>query len=288
MNTLNDIKHRIKGIEQTRQITKAMETVSIAKARKASARYHNNLLYFNRVRETIRGIISHSHGIENVFLHKEAAGGKRAVFIVISGDKGLAGSYNHNVLNLAWRAMEEYKERYVFTVGQMAREFFERKNITVDVEFTHMTLDPTVGDARHITESVVNLYSQNLMDEVFIVYTKKEGAGAAAPEVIKLLPLGDAIWAETDGKEGAGFYEEVHYEPSAEQVLDVLVPQYMTALIYGCLLRSVASEHSCRVAAMSSATRNATDIINRLKLAYNRARQEAVTEEVIEITACRK
>lgn len=285
MRNLSDIKYRIKGISQTRQITGAMETISIAKMRKALQRYNNNLMYFNRVKASIHDITRHSEGIKHKYWKPKE--NDRAVFIVIASDKGLAGGYNNNVLNLAWKEMRKYEQHYIFTVGQMAREFFEMKKAQIDVEFMHVTYDPSISDAMAIVDNVISLYEQDFMDEVYVVYTAMEKASSMTPKVIRLLPLSkQEIVGDEDEYEARAeeYYKELYFDPSPEDVLDTLVPQYMTGLIYGCLIQSAACEHSSRVLAMTNATKNATEIIDKLNIAYNRARQESVTNEMLEIT----
>ena len=296
MRNLADIKYRIKGISQTRQITGAMETVSVAKMRKAMQKYRNNILYFNRLLQTARDIAAHSGNVRHKYL--TPAQGGRAVFIVIAGEKGLAGGFNHNLLEFAWNEMQKSKERYIFTVGQPAREFFEQRKASVDIEFLYATHNPSQEDAAAIAESVVNLYGQGFMDEVYVIYTAMETSLSMRPECVKLLPLTDSGHAachgdtvpdpacrETCPPDPAAVRQhyELYYEPAAGDVLDALVPEYLTGALYGCLLQSAASEHSSRVTAMSSATRNADEIIEKLNVAYHRARQEAVTNEMLEI-----
>ncbi len=285
MRNLTDIKYRIKGISQTRQITGAMETISIAKMRKAMLAYNKNLMYFDRVRTTIHDITRHSEGIEHKYWQKKD--NNRAVFIVIASDKGLCGGYNHNILSFAWKKMQEFSEHYIFTVGQMAREFFEGKKAQIDVEFMHVTYSPTISDAAAITDSVISLYEQDFMDEVYVVYSAMEKSSAAPqPEILRLLPMSksEVIGKESDYQEKPEeYYKELYYDPSPEDVLSTLVPQYMTGLIYGCLIQAAAGEHSSRVLAMTNATKSATEIIDKLNVTYNRARQEAVTSEMLEI-----
>lgn len=284
MRSLTDIKFRIKSISDTRQITSAMETISIAKMRKAFMKIENNMRYFTRIRSLIRDIVVHSKEVSHRFMDKRQ--GNRAVYIVIASDKGLAGGYNHNILNKAWEAMQKKSERYIFTVGQIAREFFEMKHVSIDVEFTHTTHNPSAWDAQCIVDSIIDLYEQNMMDEVYIVYTYSENSSSVVPRLEQLLPLRtEEIIAdlEDESHSKGEYYKELVYEPSPEQVLNDLVPQYLTGLIYGALIQSVASEHSSRMLAMSNATKNASEIMDKLSLQYNRARQEKVTNELTEI-----
>lgn len=284
MYGLSEIKHRIKGISETKQITSAMEMISISKMRKSLARYEANQQYFNQIRATIKDIITRTKNVTHRYLQRRE--GRRAVFIVIASDKGLAGGYNHNVLSMAWESVKSIEEKYVFTVGQVAREFFEAKKIIIDGEFTHLTHDPSVIDASLIVDSLIQLYDQNLMDEAYVIYTAMPSNGVVVPDVLKLLPLEQermiADIAQPDYKD-EDYYREITYDPSPDDVLEQLVPQYLTGVVYGALVQSVASEHSSRRLAMTNATKNATKIIDKLNVVYNRARQETVTKELTEI-----
>ena len=281
MQNVSEIKHRIKSVTETRHITKAMELISISKMRKAIVKYENNLTYFNLVRDTIKDIMLHSDINRKHFFRRRS--GNRAAYIVIAGDKGLAGGFNSGVLNLAYSHMQAHPERYVFTIGHIAGEFFERKGQKVDLNFEHVTQSPSLHDARGIARDIIELYEQKLMDEVYVVYTKLVSTVKQVPTVVKLLPV------ELEDLEDARVKDDstsrLRYDPSPEEVLGVLVPQYVIGLIYATLVHSVASEHCARMLAMGSANKNADGMLEKLTLSYNRARQEAVTNEIIEITS---
>ena len=279
MSDITDIRHRIRSIEDTRQITKAMELISVSKMRKAIERYENNLTYFVKVRHTIKDILTHSKDLRHKYLvHRDGA---RTAYVVIGADKGLAGGYNKNVLELAWQHMQTREQKYVFTIGQMAREFFQHKNQTVDVEFLHAIQNPTLYDARRIASDIVALCEENLMDEVLVVFTRIESSVKQQPMIIKLLPveLDDLL----DISLTYEYNSEIVYDPSPKAVLDVLVPQYIVGLMYALLVQSVASEHCMRMIAMGSANRNADEMLEQLRLDYNRARQSQITNSLSEI-----
>jgi len=281
MNNTNEIRHRIKSVKDTRQITKAMELISISKMKRALTRYENNAVYFDSVRYTIKDILMHSHDIEHKYtMHRLD---KRAAYIVIAGDKGLAGGYNHNVLNMAWEHMQIHEQRYIITIGQIAREFFESKNQQVDLEFTHVSQSPTLHDARGICRDILNLYDQNLMDEVYVVYTKLITTINQKPKIIKLLPVEIDDLEDIDVK--SSYTGDILYDPTPKAVLNVLVPQYLVGAIFATLVQSVASEQCARMVAMNSANKNADKMLTDLNLQYNRARQEKVTNELLEIVS---
>jgi len=279
MENMSDIKYRIRSIGQTRQITKAMHLISIAKVKKALSRYEANATYFQKVRSTLKDILVHTHDIHHPFLEHRPGG--RAAYIVITGDKGLAGGYNHNVLQKAVQHMDEKEEKYIFTVGQIGREFFARRNYMVDVEFLHIAQNPSLFNARAIAYDIIELYKEHLMDEVFVVYTRMISTMHQEPQVIKLLPVETSDFEDVSLE--TTYRGDILYEPSPKAVFDLLIPQYVVGLLYATLVQSFASEHSARMRAMDSATRNADKMISDLRMDYNRARQAAITQEIAEI-----
>lgn len=284
MKNLTDIKARMKSVAETRQITGAMETISVAKMRKAMARFESNRAYFDVLKSTIADIAVHSGDVSSKYLRRNQSG--NAVYIVIASDKGLAGGFNHNVLNFAYEAISKTDKRAsVFCVGQMAREFLESRNVPVDVEFTTAAYDPTMRDAREIGRSVRNLYDSRAADEVYVVYTRMLSGANMYPEMIKILPL-DREFFQPQGRQTEAdekYFRELAFDPSPEEVMEELIPQYLTGMIYGALIQSAASEHSSRREAMNNATSNADEILEDLGIEYHRARQEAVTNELSEI-----
>lgn len=282
MSDTAEIKHRIKSISDTRQITKAMELISVAKMRKAMEKQAVNAAYFNSVRSTIKDIMRHSTDIHHKYL--EHRPNDRTAYIVIAGDKGLAGAFNNNVLNMAWEHMQTRPVHYVVTIGQMARAFFEHKHQPVDLEFTHAVTNPTLHDARGIMRDILDLYDKNLMDEVVVVFTRMYSTTVQKPELVRLLPI-----VETDipGEETSSFTGDILYDPSPREVLNVLVPQYLVGMIYSVLIHSFASEHAARMFAMSNANKNADAMLESLNLEYNRSRQDAITTELLDLASSR-
>ncbi len=281
MLNLSDIKYHINSVEKTRQITSAMELISVAKMKKATQKYENNLTYFKKVRHTIKDILQHSPELSHKYLTHRA--GKRTVYVVIASDKGMAGDYNHNVLNKAQAHMQNVEEKYVFTIGQMAREFFAKNGQTIDMEYMHTIQNPTLDDARHITENIIEMYDNNLFDEVLVCFTREYSMAKQEPMIIKLLPVETTDF--DDVNIDSDYSGTIEYEPSRKDVLNLLVPQYIVGTLYGCLVQSVASEHLKRMTAMSNATKNADEMLEKLKIDYNKARQEKITNEITEIIA---
>jgi F-type H+-transporting ATPase subunit gamma len=198
----------------------------------------------------------------------------------------MAGAYNHNVLNAALAHMQQNDRRkYIFTVGQMASEFFNRRGFMVDLEFLTIAQNPSLRNARLVTDTIVDLYRQKLLDEVYVVYTKMISSVTQEPRVIRLLPvLYNSFDDVSDTWQDEGFpSNEILYQPTPRLVMDTLIPQYLIDVIYGTLVQSYASEHIARMNAMTSATRNAEEMLKKLRLQYNRARQAAITQEITEI-----
>jgi F-type H+-transporting ATPase subunit gamma len=279
MASMGDIKHSIHSISETEQITRAMHLISSSKMRKAISRFESNHIYFERVQSSIKDILLHTHGLSHPYIGESSGG--RAAYVVIAADKGLCGGYNHNVLNLAYEYMQQSKERYILTIGQEARAFFDRRKYMVDVEFLHVSQNPTLNNARNITSDILELYEGGIMDEVYIVYTHFISALRQEPRVQKLLPLSMSNLIGVEA--GTDYSAELDYHPSPKEVFDILVPQYIIGLVYGCLVHSYASEQCARMTAMESATNNAEEMIEKLTKEYNRARQQAITKEISEI-----
>lgn len=282
MADIAELKHRIKSIQDTHQITKAMELISVAKMRKAMLKQAASSVYFDRVRATLKDIMLHSTDIRNAYVRHRPD--TRAAYIVVAGDKGLAGAFNNNVLNLAWQHIQTRPVHYVITIGQMARSFFESRDQAVDLEFTHAVTSPTLHDSRGIMRDILDLYDRNLMDEVYVVFTRMISSSVHEPTVVKLLPI-EAKDIEVEA--ASSFRGEICYDPSPNEVLDILVPQYLVGMIYSTLIHSAASEHAARMMAMSNANKNADKMLDSLSLEYNRLRQSAITTELLDLSSGR-
>lgn len=279
---MQDIKRRIRSVNSTKQITKAMELVASSKMKKTKERLETTRPYFNAVRDAVNDIISHTIGVRHKLITPREI--KKTGYIVISADRGLAGGYNSNVIKAATNHMKEKNEVSVITIGQKAKGFFKKRNYDIDGEFTHISEDPSYADAQNIGRLAVELYNQGLVDEVNLVYTEFVSTISYNPKVIKLLPLEPEKNEKEDKEiENTELKDLMSYEPSPEAVLSYLIPKYIDSTIYGALVESAASEQSARRIAMENATDNAEDIIDTLELKYNRARQASITQEITEI-----
>ena len=285
MKNFSQIKHRIKSISDTRKITGAMETISVAKMRKAMYRCENNRAYYETIRDTVEKIVLCSGKTEHkVFAATESA---RPAYIVIASDKGLAGGFNHTILEYARREWQACPHAHIFTVGQICREYFAARGVQADISFADASFDPSVSQAARMSKKIYEMFMSAAIDSAYIVFTAWGEHGKMEPTTLRLLPFDrDAVVRQREPSDRDKYmFRELLFEPSAEEVLEQLFPQYLTGVLYGALLQSSACEHSQRRAAMHNATHNANELLSGLTAEYNRARQETVTGELTEIVA---
>ena len=286
MAGITEIRGRMRSIQQTLKITNAMYLISSAKVKKARKQLQEVEPYFDRLAKTILDIFRHSPQLQHRYIegHHKPKEERKTGFVVITGDKGLAGAYNHNVLKLAESYLARKQDSTLFLIGQMGRHYFEKKNIPIDAEFMYTAQDPTLDRAQDSCDTLVDLYERGALDEIYLVFTHSYSAMRMEPEIIKLLPLDRAMLSARRGLSEADQYRDVvRYEPSPEAVLDVLVPGVIRGYIFAALVESFCSEQSSRMSAMDSASESARDMLKTLSLEFNRARQGAITQEITEI-----
>jgi F-type H+-transporting ATPase subunit gamma len=286
MAGITEIRGRMRSIQQTLKITNAMYLISSAKVKKARKQLQEVEPYFDRLAKTILDIFRHSPQLQHRYIegHHKPKEERKTGFVVITGDKGLAGAYNHNVLKLAESYLARKQDSTLFLIGQMGRHYFEKKKIPIDAEFMYTAQDPTLDRAQDICDTLVDLYERGALDEIYLVFTHSYSAMRMEPEIIKLLPLDRAMLSARRGLSEADQYRDVvRYEPSPEAVLDVLVPGVIRGYIFAALVESFCSEQSSRMSAMDSASESARDMLKTLSLEFNRARQGAITQEITEI-----
>lgn len=279
---MRDIRNRMKSVRQTLQVTGAMKLISTSKLRKARRRLEETLPYFDAIRDAMRDIISHAeeHGA-SWFDPRASKPERKVATVVVTADKGLAGGYNHSVI----RFVEEScpPRSILMPVGSVGKRYFMEKDYVLLEDFAVSTKEPTVYEAKEIAAFAVEQFSSGRIDEFRVVYTRMYSTVKLEPEALVLLPLDAERIAAGGRRQRAG--ESYSYEPDEDRVFDVLVPQYLKGAIYGALVQSFASEQAARMAAMDSASKNAEEMLGRLGLVYNRARQAAITSEVSEIVA---
>ena len=279
MANITDIKARIKSINDTRQITKAMELISVSKVKRAQENYDKNLFYFKSLIKAISDLLENTDCVDCGERFFNRGTGGATAYIVISSDKGLAGGYNHNVLNYAMDLISKDDNKKVVTFGKTAAEFFKRNNVSIEKEFLSIG-NPTLKDARSIAYDIYHAFDNGEIDEAVIVFTDIDDKGVQKPVAFEILPLERS---QFDSAEKYG--SKMIYDPSADVVLDSLIPQYIVGLVFAVLLHATVSEHKARMVAMESATRNADEMLDKLHLEYNRARQESITNELLEIVS---
>ena len=271
-----EIKNRIRSMESTRQITKAMEMVAASKLRRAQNQVLSARPYFETLYSTIHEIVETNQDFESPYLTKRPV--KRAAYIVIAGDRGLAGGYNNNILKLCWAEMEG-KNPLVLPIGRKALEFFQARGAELMTRDYATAEDMSVGDCFSLAKQLCKAFRAGEVDEVVVGFTNFVSVLSQTPETLRMLPL---LRQET-GKQAR--QSEVLYEPGAEEVFDAIVPEYLGGILYGALCESRAAEQAARRTAMDSATQNADEMIDQLSLKFNRARQAAITQEITEIVA---
>ena len=275
--SMKDIKLRIKSVESTMQITKAMELVASSKLRKAKERQERCRPYFTGLHQTLENIEKATSDFSSPY-QKQRDIKKRCV-IVIAGDRGLAGGYNSNVFKSVLPLIEGGNV-CVLPIGKRTVEFFTRNQVEIlTTEFAEAA-DVSVADCFTISNLVTKGYLSGQFDSVSIVYTQFVSMLMQTPVCDNLLPL-----KKTDSAAKSGVHSLVLYEPSPSAVYDAIVPNYIAGMIYGAMCESVASELGARRTAMDAASKNASEMIDDLSLRYNRARQGAITQEITEIVA---
>ena len=271
-----DIKNRIRSMESTKQITKAMEMVAASKLRQAQNRITASRPYFEILSNTISDIVATNRDFTSPYLRKRE--GNRALFVVIAGDRGLAGGYNSNVIKLAVANMEG-KEATVLPIGKKAVDYFRSKGYALLAETYAEAADVDIGDCFSIAKLLSKVWLAGNFDEIHVAYTNFVSVLSQTADVRQLLPL---IPEEREATESRCV---TLYEPEPEEVFASIVPEYLGGIVYGTLCESRCAEQAARRTAMDSATSNAEDMIADLSLKYNRARQAAITQEITEIVA---
>jgi F-type H+-transporting ATPase subunit gamma len=278
MASLRDIKSRIVSTKKTSQITKAMEMVSASKWNRGVMNAKSFVPYMEKIQEVTASIALGSKDVNHPMLVSRPV--KKTGYIVITSDRGLAGAYNSNVLRQTLQTINQRHksndEFAVIAIGRVARDFFLKRGMSVVLDIVGVADQPSFTDIKDIASKAVNMFADGTFDELYMYYSHYVSAIQQDVTEKKLLPL-------TDIAASSSKLTSYEFEPSAEEILEVLLPQYAESLIYGALLDSKASEHAARMTAMKNATDNAKELINNLSLVYNRARQAAITQEITEI-----
>ncbi|MDD4849986.1 MAG: ATP synthase F1 subunit gamma [Gemmiger sp.] len=274
--SMKDIKLRIKSVQSTMQITKAMELVASSKLRRAKERVEHSRPYFETLYQTLCEIAASNTEFQSRYLKKRPV--QRSCYVVIAGDRGLAGGYNTNLFKMM-AAETQGKDYCVLPIGKKAVEYFERAGVPIVSKAFAVAADCSVSSCFALSCLLTEQYLAGEFDEIKVGFTQFVSMLTQTAMVLPVLPF------KAPAQKPAGFRDLILYEPNSEEVFDAIVPEYLAGMVYGAMCESVASELGARRTAMDSATKNAGDMIDSLNLYYNRARQAAITQEITEIVA---
>lgn len=274
-----EIKLHIKGVNETKKITKAMKLIAAVKLKKARELHETTLPFFKQIQETMTEILKRVPNKEIVYFDKRLdKPDRKKAYIVFSSDSGLTGGYNINIIKYATKLIDKEKD-IVFPIGNTIKNYLIRNGYNVNENVGYKAYDVNVRVARQISRNIIKLFVEGQIDEVELIYTEMESAMNLKPNSIKLLPLEKKDFENESGKD----YSELEIEPSPEIVFDVLTRKYVKGIIYGGMVEAFVSENFSRMNAMDNATSNAEKMVSKLTLNYNRARQAAITQEITEI-----
>ncbi len=278
MASMRDIKRRKESVQSTQQITKAMKLVSTVKLQRAKGRAEKSKTYFSCMYDTVVSMLSKAGEVNHPFLKPNTTTSKKAV-IVITGNRGLAGGYNSNIVKLVRDNGWNKDDLIIYPIGSKGRDAFARLGYEIGEDYSEAIEEPIYPDAMAVSNQVLSDFSSGRVGEIYVVYTGFKNTVTHIPTQLKLLPI------KIEDERSADDKAVLDFEPEAEDAIDLIIPKYITSLIYGAMIESVASENGARMQAMDNATNNAEEMISNLSLLYNRARQGAITQELTEIIA---
>ena len=283
MASMRDIKRRKSSIQSTQQITKAMKLVSTVKLQRTKQRAEQSKTYFDSMYKTVTSMLSKTGGLNHPYL--KAGDSEKKAVIVITSNRGLAGGYNSNVTKLITKGEFKKEELVLYTIGKKGNETFRRMGYNVAWDNAEMIEEPKYDDAMKLSKEILTGFSNGEFGEIYLAYTAFKNTISHEPTLIKLLPY------EADESENVAEKQDeddnvlMNFEPKDEEALNLIIPKYITSLIFGGMVEAAASENGARMQAMDSATSNAEEMISSLSLMYNRARQGSITQELTEIVA---
>lgn len=293
MPNIREIRERIESIKKILKITNAMYLISSSKLKKARKALDSTEPYFYKLQDTIERVMEHTPHMRQMYFDRRSnipEEQRKKGYIVITGDKGLCGSYNQTILKYTDEKLDsapDLNNCYLFVMGQVGRLYFKRrirsgKQAYVDGEFLYTTQNPTLYRAAEIADIVLEKFKKKELDEVWVIYTDMVTSNVQEVRTVQLLPFERRHF----GKAEDGTMKKLpkaSFVPSPEKVMDYLIPQYAKGIIYGAMVEAFCCEQHSRMTAMDSATTSAKDMIRDLSLMYNRARQSAITQEITEV-----
>lgn len=303
MATTKEIKRRRSSIESTRQITRAMKLVATVKLQHTKEKAQSSVPYFQSMYKTVTNILLKSKNINHKYLNGSKEGKK--ALLVFSSSRGLCGGYNANIIKKLLDKNSPYKftkdDTLIYAAGSKARDIFKAKGFTIERDYSDDMENIEYNDAFTISKEMLSDFTQGKINEIYVAYTFFKNTVVHIPRLMKLLPIDiqdikiqDEETELINKKVDFNLYQSqyidtenmiMNYEPNDETILDLVVPKYLTAIIFGAQTSSIASENGARMTAMDSATNNADELIGELSIQYNRARQSAITSEITEIIA---
>lgn len=283
MASMREIKRRRGSIQSTQQITKAMKLVATVKLQKARQRAENSKAYFQYMYKTVTSMLAKAGTIDHPYL--KGGNSDKVGIVVITSNRGLAGGYNSNVAKLVLAGGYEKEKVRLYTVGKKGADILSRKGYKIAENYSDVIEEPTFDDARYVGNRLLQDYMNGEIGEIYVAYTEFKNTVVHIPKMVKLLPVDASELEETSEVSDADRLTLMNFEPSEEEAISLLIPKYVTSILYGAFVEAAASENGARMQAMDSATNNAEEIISDLELKYNRARQGAITQELTEIIA---
>ena len=276
---MREIRRRIRSVNSIQQITRAMEMVAVSRLRRAEQRLRSARPYAEKIQELMQSLAPSLPRIDHPLLAQREP--QRIAVVLITSDKGLCGAFNANIIQKANRFLEENRDKEItlFLVGKKGHDFFSRRPFSIEFYLPQISRDISPQEVKEISRSFVQGFASALYDEVYLFYTEFRTAMTTIPTMVRLLPVKSL---QTEASQGQS--AEPTFEPSAEAIMNELLPRYIEAQVYKGLVESSASEHGSRMVSMKNATDNAEEMIRSLTLTYNKARQAAITKEIIEVT----
>lgn len=293
MANMREIRERIASIQQILKITNAMYLMSSSKLKKARKSLEATEPYFYKLQETIESVLEHTPHTRQMYFDRRSdipPEKRKKGYIVVTADKGLCGSYNHNILKYTEQELAksaDISNCYLFVIGQVGRQYFTNRNrnsskASVDSEFLYTTQNPTLYRAMEIAQLILDKFENGELDEVYVLYTDMVNSNLQETRTVQLLPFERRHF----GKSPDGTMRKLpkaSFLPSPEEVMSHLIPNYAKGIIYGAMVEAFCCEQQSRMTAMDAATTSAKDMIKDLSLLYNRARQAAITQEITEV-----
>lgn len=282
MAGLNEIKASIASVDGTKKITRAMYLTSASKTKKARRQLDETRPYFKAIAVTLSEILAETENAHSIYTGNTKIHSPNSLYLVLSGDKGMAGGYNHSLINFLETDVPK-DGTTLWVAGYIGRGLIARAGYNVSGDFSYPVMNPTLFRAREVAERVVEAYNSGAYGHIYMVYTNMVTALKLEPRVVQLLPLKPEDI--TNQAPPAASYDKAEFEPSPRAVFEHLVPHYLKGVIYGGFVNAFTSEQHARMYAMDNATGNADEMITKLQLRYNRERQAQITQDLNEIVS---